>query len=130
MPYELTFKKQVPIRERERYLNDCCEGGDVVLDRLLPAVKARYADVDMVQEDWGWFLWFRKGPVKLAIDVFTDDSKTGEFRIHLTSRLKRWMFFDSVTDTPDLDELRDLVQRELTAWLGCEPQVRRLDRNR
>jgi hypothetical protein len=69
MPYELSFRKRVPITNREDYINECCVGGDVVVNHLLPSVRARYTDVETNQEDWGWFIWFRKGAVRLAIDV-------------------------------------------------------------
>ena len=61
MPYELSFTKRVPIVDREQYINECCIGGDVVVNRLLPSVRSRYTDVQTNQEDWGWFIWFRQG---------------------------------------------------------------------
>lgn len=96
MPYELSFTKVVGIQDREQYINECCVGGDVVRDELLPLVRARYEDVQTEQEDWGWFIWFRSGPVRLAIDIFTDDPDTGTFRIHLTARVKRFVAFERV----------------------------------
>jgi hypothetical protein len=67
MPYELSFSKQLPHIDREQYINDCCIGGDLVVNQLLPSVQARYTDVQTEQEDWGWFIWFRKGNVRLAV---------------------------------------------------------------
>ena len=118
----MSFTKRVPIVDREQYINDCCIGGDVVANRLLPAVRARYGDDDIepTEEDWGWFIWFRKGGVRLAIDIFTDGPDEGAFRIHLTSRTKRFLMFDTVVDTSELEELRALVVAELEAW-GCNP---------
>jgi hypothetical protein len=118
VPYELSFTRAVRIQDRDQYINECCVGGDVVRDELLPIVTARYEDVQTEQEDWGWFIWFRKGPVRLAIDIFTDDPDVGAFRIHLTSRTKRLLVFDRVTDTPELDELREAVTARLTVWAG------------
>jgi hypothetical protein len=109
----------VPIGDRADYFNECCVGGDAVVDQLLPPVRARYSHIQTNQEDWGWFIWFRRGSVNLAIDVFTDDADAGAFRMHLTSRAKRWLVFDGVVDTPELEELRELVVSELTAW-GAE----------
>jgi len=123
MPYEVSFTKRVPINDREDYINECCVGGDAVRDRLLPAVRARYGDVDTNQEDWGWFIWFRQGHVNLAIDIFTDDPDEGAFRIHLTSRTKRLLLFDQIVDTPELDELRALVVTDLSEWVGRAVQV-------
>ena len=118
MPYELSFTRRVAVTDREQYINDCCIGGDIVLSQLLPALRARYGDLQPNQEDWGWFIWFRKGDVRLAIDVFTDDPDAGEFRIHLTSRVKRMIVLDTVVDTVELRELHDLVVAELSAWVG------------
>ncbi|HEU4939231.1 MAG TPA: hypothetical protein VFT39_22440 [Vicinamibacterales bacterium] len=120
MPYELSFTKRVPIADREQYINECCVGGDIVLEQLLPAVRARYGDVEPTEEDWGWFLWFHKGGVKLAIDVFTDDPDRGEFRIRLTSRVKRMLLLDTVVDTPELRELHDVVVAGLSSWVEGE----------
>lgn len=115
MPYEIAFIRPVTISDRNQYINDCCIGGDAVVDALMPAVEARYADIQSNQEDWGWFIWFRADSVKLAIDVFTDDGDAGEFRIRLTSRTKRLLGYKEV-DTPELEELRALVESELRKW--------------
>jgi hypothetical protein len=129
MPYEVSFTKPVPITDRERYFNECCVGGDAVVDRLLPSIQQRYADMVTNQEDWGWFIWFRAGAVRLAVDIFTDDPEAGAFRIHLTSRTKRLLVLDTIVDTPELEELRSLVQRELDSWVGGPVTITRLDNN-
>ena len=97
------------------YFNECCVGGDAVVDALMPAVEARYIDIQSNQEDWGWFIWFRKDQVKLAIDVHTDDGDAGAFRIRLTSQTKG-ILGDKEADTPELEELRSLVESELRKW--------------
>jgi len=61
MPYEISFAKQVPLLDREEYINVCCVGGDAVVNQLLPSVRSRYIDIQTNQEDWGWFIWFNKG---------------------------------------------------------------------
>ena len=127
MPYEIAFTRRVTIADREEYINECCVGGDVVADQLLPTVRSRYTDVDTGQEDWGWFIWFRQGQVKLAIDIFTDDPDSGEFRMHLTSRTKRLLFLDTVVDTPELEDLLEWVTSALNVWAGTPVKVTRLD---
>ena len=129
MPYEVSFKKPVPLLDREEYINECCVGGDAVVNRLLPSIQARHTDIQTNQEDWGWFIWFRMGNVRLAIDVFTDDSQEGQFRIHLTSRTRRLFLFERVTDTDELEDLRSLVESELRVWDGRGIKVEHLDRN-
>jgi hypothetical protein len=130
MPYELSFTKRVPIVNRDEYINECCVGGDVISARLQPVVRERYRDVQAEQEDWGWFIWFRRGPVSLAIDIFTDDPETGEFRIHLTSRTKKFGLFSSVQDLPELEEVRELVLHELDGWTETPCRIERIDRDR
>lgn len=127
MPYELSFTKRLQIREREHYINECCVGGDLVVNQLLAPVEARYEDVQTEQEDWGWFVWFRDGSTKLAVDVFTDDPDTGQFRIHLTSRIKRMLVGDKIVDTPELEELRRLVLAELSGWVDSTITIGSLD---
>lgn len=130
MPYELSFTKRVPIVNRDEYINECCVGGDIISARLQPAVRERYGDVQAEQEDWGWFIWFGRGPVSLAIDIFTDDPETGEFRIHLTSRTKKFGLFDRVQDLPELEEVRELVLHELDGWTDTLCRVERIDPDR
>lgn len=127
MPYELSFKKRLPAVDRGQYINECCVGGDVVVDQLLPAVRSRYADIETNQEDWGWFIWFRDGDVRLAIDVFTDDPDEAAFRVHLVSRMKRLIVRDKVVDTPELEQLKTLVVSTLQPWVDGPIDIVRLD---
>lgn len=123
MPYEIAFTKPVAIVDREQYINECCVGGDIVVDALLPAIRPRYTDIQDNQEDWGWFIWFRKGGVKLAVDVFTDDPEAGAFRIMLSSSKKHLWMFDKAAHTPELEELRTLVVAELERWQATKIRV-------
>ncbi|MCP5060341.1 MAG: hypothetical protein GY937_26885 [bacterium] len=127
MPYEISFTKRVESNDADEYINECCFGGDVVSDVLLPTIRERYEHVRANQEDWGWFIWFWRGPVSLAIDICCDDPATGDFRIHLISRVKRMLFMSRVVDTPALDELESTVVRLLTEWIGEPPRVAHLD---
>ena len=74
--------------DRELYINDCCIGGDVVLQVLLAELRKIYDDLMTNQEDWGWFAWFRDGNVRLAVDVFCDDPETPfpRFKCPLSAR--------------------------------------------
>jgi hypothetical protein len=129
MPYQLAFTHPVVISNRADYINECCIGGDIVLDQLLPALRERYGDVAADEEDWGWFAWFDEGNVRLAVDVFTDDPEAGAFRIHLTSRTRRLLVVAKAVDTPELDVLRDIVVDALAAWIGSRPAVTRIERD-
>ena len=126
MPYELTFTKLVPITDPDLYFNECCIGGDVVLERLLPIIRARYSDIETNQEDWGWFVWFESEGTKLAVDIFCDNPGKGDFRVHLTSSVQSLMFWLKVVDTAELEHLRALAVDALSSWIGVSPKVERL----
>jgi hypothetical protein len=129
MPYEISFVKAVTPPSEPDYINECCFGGDVVSERLLPAIKNRYPAIDDAgQEDWGWYIWLHDGDVQLAVDIACDDPQTGAFRIHLTSRKKRWLG-SKIVDAPQLDELKALVEAELAAWTGAPVRTERIDRD-
>ena len=87
----------------------------MVRDRLLPIIKQKFEDVWTAQEDWGWFIWFQRGNIRLAIDIFSDD-REGRFRLRLSSQRKRFLIRDLVIDTVELEEVRELVTENLTDW--------------
>lgn len=128
MPYEVTFTKRVDTPDRKHYINDCCVGGDVVLQVLLPTLRQHYGEIQAAQEDWGWFVWFSTARKKLAVDVFCDNPETGEFRMHLTCRVPRRIFGDRLEDTPELEDFRSLILSSLTSWLKQTPTITPLDR--
>jgi hypothetical protein len=92
---------------------------------LVPRVLAPHAVRNRLQagrhnrESSRWFIWFKQGTVKLAIDVHTDDMDAGRFRIRLTSQTRRWIGYREA-DTPQLDELRLLVESELRKWSAAD----------
>ena len=122
MPYEVSFTKAVNVSDPGIYINQCCWGGDVVRDHLLPTISTKFENIQTCQEDWGWFIWFKREPVHLAVDIFCDDPDMGKFRIHLTSRRKKLLLLDYVVDTPELEEVRQLVCSKIEAW-GGNPSV-------
>src|SRR4030095_4678767 len=119
MPYELSFTKKFPVPDDEIQSNPCCWGGDVIRNRLLPLIRPRYTGIMTEQEDWGWFIWFKRGEVSLAIDIHTDDAETGAFRVLLYSRKRKLLFFSQEADTPELEELKELVTSDLRNWAGA-----------
>ena len=128
MPYVVSFTKPFAVRSREAYINECCAGGDVVLEQLMPALRQHYgAEVHPQQEDWGWFAWFEDAGVRLAVDVHTHDADAGEFQVHLTARRPRRLFGTKVEDTPELERLREHVISGLQAWAVTGLSVERVD---
>lgn len=127
MPYIVSFFKPVQVNDRGQYINDCCIGGDLVLEQLLPALKQRYGDIEANQEDWGWFAWFDHTGIKLAVDVHTTDELAGEFHIHLTSRKPRLLLGAKIQDTPELEVLREMVKASLQAWGVSKLEVEPVD---
>jgi hypothetical protein len=116
--YELSFTKSVRVADPKIYFNECCWGGDVVRDQLLPLISSKYEHIQTGQEDWGWFLWFRRGRVNFGIDIYCDEPELTAFRILLTSR-RKWLPFSGLrAGKSELEELRELVYTQLTSWAG------------
>lgn len=123
MPYELSFPKQMDVANTARYINDCCIGGDVVSAALLPALQARYVQVDTGAEDWGWFIWSTRDRLRLAVDIFTDDYRVGRFRARVATSRRGPLFGWKEIDTAELEELKQIVHAQLSSWLGVAPLV-------
>jgi hypothetical protein len=119
VPYELAFTKSFEVShdDPDFYINDCCWGGDVVSDLLLPLVRSDYEKIQAGQEDWGWMIWFRKGDQRFQINIQCDEPKVGEFRIHLVA-FRRKFLRKKIEDTPELKVLRDAVTKTLKEWAG------------
>jgi hypothetical protein len=121
MPYRLNIVKAVVPPQADIYINECCWGGDVIRDHLLPTIEAHYDDIQTEQEDWGWFIWFKEGTSSLAVDIVCDDPVVGCFHICLTESKRRFLVLDSIVDGPPLEALRERVCASLTSWVSaCE----------
>ena len=129
MPYELRFTKRIPVDDPATYWNECCWGGDRVCERLLPMIRGRYRDVHHDQEDWGWFIWFKDGRTKLAVDIFCDEPEMGKYRIFLTSQIKRPLFGYHILDSDELLKLKNKVWKELEYWVEGDVAEALLDKN-
>jgi hypothetical protein len=127
MPYEISFTKRLEIADPARYINECCIGGDIVSAALLPALQARYGQVDSGEEDWGWFIWSTFDGLRLAVDVHTDDHLVGRFSARVATSRRGWLFGRNEIDTSALEELKEIVQAALTSWVGLPPLVVHID---
>jgi hypothetical protein len=116
MAYEIEFTAQISVANPNIYFNDCCWGGDVICERLLPFVRGRFSDIQTAQEDWGWFIWFRQGAVLLAIDIFCDEKESGRFRVHISANKKKWLIFRSAVGPPETAEIKEAVVGEIRKW--------------
>jgi hypothetical protein len=123
MPYEITFRKPVKVENESIYINECCWGGDIVRTALLPIVDGKCADVFTLQEDWGWFIWFKKSDLQMEINI-TTDSKEGDFRIHVCAERASFFRRKIVEDTSDVHELAAQVTERLREWAGNVEGVR------
>ena len=89
----------------------------MVRDELLPVITGKFEHIRTGQEDWGWYIWFRRGRIRLEINIYCDDTEAGIFRIWLES-YRRKFFRRSTLDTPELEEVRQLKHSRLASWAG------------
>lgn len=97
------------IPERE-YINDCCIGGDEILNRLKSEIASQMGvdlgKVTIYQEDWGWALEFSKDEVFYLLGLnnnYEGGDKT-EFTINIEAnkRVKKFLFTKSVEATEEV----------------------------
>jgi hypothetical protein len=117
MAYEIEFATDVSVTDPEIYINDCCWGGDVVRDRLLPIVSTTrvYDSVRTGQEDWGWFLWMRLGKELTRVHIQCDDKDGGIFRIHVFGSVKQWLRWKDI-DTLEVERMNEVILNEIKKW--------------
>ena len=115
MAYEIEFTAALSVPNPEIYINDCCWGGDEIRDRLLPLVSPEYEDAQTTQEDWGWFIWMRRGQQWTGIDIYCDAKESGEFRIHISGWQRRWLRRKHV-EGDDLEHIKEVTMSEISKW--------------
>jgi len=89
-------------------------------------LKTRFELDHSNQEDWGWFIWLRKGRIKLGVEITCEDREKGRYRLELWSKQSVFLWWDRAADTPELEALREDVQKRLSSWLGSTPPVKRV----
>jgi hypothetical protein len=129
MPFSITFRLETQVPDSDKYINDCCVGGDIILNVLEPVLRAEYEGVEANQEDWGWFAWTEQNGIKLAVDIFNNDLGTMAFTVHITGRRSRWIMRDKIEDTAELEVLKDKVLDAVRAIPTRELKVERVDSN-
>ena len=115
MAYEITFTANITADNSDLYINDCCWGGDVIAEKLLPAVISGYGGMETGQEDWGWYIWMRHGPHRTHLDIFCDDLDSREFRIHLYGARRKLLRLH-FEDGSDVERLKDVLLKEIAKW--------------
>ena len=122
MAYEISFTKSLKFGDTDQYINECCYGGDIVSDVLLPTIRKNYSSIKAFQEDWGWLIVFKSKKISMEIDIHCDYPKTGSFKVLLFANQKRFLKA-AVEDKVELDKLRDYVVGVLEEWTGSSINI-------
>jgi hypothetical protein len=115
MAYEIEFIAALSVPNPKIYINDCCWGGDEIRDRLIGAIATGYDHVQTFQEDWGWFIWMRRGRQWSGVDIYCDDKESGEFRIHISGWQRGWLRRKHV-EGDDLEHIKEVTVNEIGKW--------------
>ena len=117
MDFEWTVPKTFAnIPERE-YINDCCIGGDEVLNQIKPeiasAMKIDAEKITIYQEDWGWALEFSKDDIFYFLglnNVGESENKT-DFTVlfEATKKVKKFLFTKSIEASSELNEFIEFI---------------------
>lgn len=115
MAYEIAFTANISVDHSEEYINHCCWGGDQITKKLLPVVVSGYERMETGQEDWGWYIWMRRGRQRTHIDIYCDDRETKDFRIHLYGTRRIFLKLEFV-DGEDIDAVKRVLLQEIVNW--------------
>lgn len=115
MAYEIELTALLTVPDPEIYINDCCWGGDVIRDRLVAGIATGYDHMETLQEDWGWYIWMRRGEQWSGVDIYCDNKQSGEFRIHISGWQARWLGRKHIEGN-DLEHIKDVTVNEIGKW--------------
>jgi hypothetical protein len=82
--YILKIKGTINLKEsKEEYINECCQYCDVILHLIKPEITNIFQidNIEIEQEDWGWYLFFIKNNLHYNLNIsFNDEEpKSNEF---------------------------------------------------
>lgn len=102
MDFELSTAKDFADLSERNYINDCCVGGDEILDQFKPDISSEMSvekdSIEINQEDWGWTLGFVKDEVNYLLGIsnynLSETDKT-IFSVSVDATMKVKGFFAS-----------------------------------
>lgn len=104
MDFELSIEKNFANLPEQNYINDCCVGGDEILNQFKPNISAEMSvqndSIDINQEDSGWKLRFVKDEVEYLFGISNYNLlETGKttFSVSVQATKKVKSFFASKT---------------------------------
>jgi hypothetical protein len=120
MDFELTIPKVFEDFPSKKYINDCCIGGDEILNPLKDDIALEMnidkSSIEIYQEDWGWALEFSKDKVTYFFAVSNAselEAVESLFTAYTQARRKeKKMFFNKTVDADvELKNFSEIVSR-------------------
>lgn len=120
MDFELTIPKIFNNPSSREYINDCCIGGDEILNQLQNDIASEMNidknSIEIYQEDWGWALEFMKDKVTylLAVSNASESESDESFFTAYTeaTRKEKKIFFNKMVDADvELIKFSEIVSR-------------------
>ncbi len=122
MNFELTISKVFDNSSSREYINDCCIGGDEILNQIKNDIASEMNidknSIGIYQEDWGWALEFLKDKVTylLAVSNASESEADESFFTAYTeaTRKEKKMFFNKTINADvELIKFSEIVSRLL-----------------
>ena len=106
MDYEWKIPQFFDDLPEKKYINDCCVGGDEILNQLkLDVASAMSVDenqIEIYQEDWGWALEFAEDDVIYLLAASNSNESENNNSIFSAytqaERLQKGLIFNKKTD--------------------------------
>jgi hypothetical protein len=114
MQYVAIFHHEVAIKDKNQYINPCCYGGDVIGNLLQPRLRDAGFTIDLFdQEDWGWFLWLKKGKSGYSIDIGLEEEAQWKFKLFVVGKQSFLTQLFKKDKQPHLKELCQIIDSTL-----------------
>lgn len=117
MDFELLSERIYAGDGDEKYINDCCVGGDEILNSLALHLAGHFGvppeKLAIYQEDWGWALEFEKDGVSYHTGVANQSNEDGQTLFRVVGEAQRkekgWIFSKTVAAEAESAELAKSV---------------------
>ncbi|MFZ2322376.1 MAG: hypothetical protein WAV89_01640 [Ignavibacteriaceae bacterium] len=101
-------------KSNEDYINECCQDCDVLLNLIKPDIIKEFqiTDIEIGQEDWGWYLIFIKDNLNynLHLSFNIEQPELSEFLFYcFVNKVEKKFLFSKKTEV--LEETHNFEER-------------------
>jgi len=126
MPYELSFRLDLAITDRDKYVPCFCTASELLLEQVEPMLRAQYGLVESIEAKRTWAASMQSNGTTLTVDIVNEDIEHMTFTIRLVGRQERWLLPDKECDDKELEILRATVEEIIRRVPARDVEVKKI----